>query len=46
MAINFKKLPKIILEKLDKILNDKFTKEAQFIKNEFKFLEDLKLNDN
>jgi hypothetical protein len=40
MAINFKELPKIILEKLIIILNDKYEKEAEFIIEKFKFLED------
>jgi hypothetical protein len=44
MAKNLTHLPKVILEKLVNILNDKYMYEAQFIKKQFSFLEYHKLN--
>jgi hypothetical protein len=35
MAKNLSELPKVILEKLVNILNDKYKYEAQFIKKQF-----------
>jgi hypothetical protein len=44
LAKNLKELPKLILEKLVNILNDKYKYESQFIKKQFYFLKYHKLN--